>query len=91
MEVINNVQQNRFEFHIDRRIAKIIYEIKNDKYYLVSTQVPKELSGQGIGSKLIKETLEQIENMGFKVVANCPFIQAWFKRHPEKAYLQADS
>ncbi|MEZ5147009.1 MAG: hypothetical protein R2759_07990 [Bacteroidales bacterium] len=44
MEVINNVQQNRFEFHIDRRIAKIIYEIKNDKYYLVSTQVPKELS-----------------------------------------------
>ena len=87
MEVINNVHQNRFEFQIEGRIAKIIYEIKNDKYYLVSTQVPKELSGQGIGSKLIKESLVQIEKMGFKVVAICPFIQAWFKKHPEKDYL----
>lgn len=91
MEVINIKQPNRFELQVKDKIAKVEYEIKNDKYYLVSTQVPKEFSGQGIGSKLIKESLEQIENMGFKVVAICPFIKAWFKRHPEKAYLQADS
>ncbi|MCB2220777.1 MAG: N-acetyltransferase [Bacteroidetes bacterium] len=90
MEIVHNKQENRFEIQIESRIAKIEYAIKNDKIYLVSTQVPEAFKGQGVGSKLVRETLSMIEKMEMKIVPVCSFIQAWFKRHPEKAYLLAD-
>lgn len=83
MDVTNNETQKQFELKVDGHIAKIEYSIWNNKIYLNSTQVPEELSGQGIGSKLVKQSLDLIQDMDLKVVPICSFIQAWFKRHPE--------
>jgi uncharacterized protein len=89
MEVINNRDKNQFELQIEGHQAIIEYKIKKDKIYLISTQVPDALSGQGIGKKLVTGTIDQIETMNLKVVPVCSFIQAWFKRNPDKNNLLA--
>ena len=89
MNVVNNKIKKQFELIVKGHIARIVYEIKNDTIFLVSTQVPDELSGQGIGSKLVNQSLELIKDMNLKVVPVCPFIKTWFNRHPEKENLLA--
>jgi predicted GNAT family acetyltransferase len=89
MEIKQNKDLLQFQLNVEDHTAYIVYEIKNDKIFLTSTQVPDELSGRGIGSKLVQGTLEQIEKMKLKVVPVCPFIEGWFKRHPEKEHLLA--
>jgi predicted GNAT family acetyltransferase len=65
----------------------IEYEPQGDKLLLLSTQVPPEISGQGVGSELIKQSFELIENMDLKVVPVCSFIQNWLRKNPDKKHL----
>jgi hypothetical protein len=44
----------------------------------------------GVGSRLAKGALDDVRRRGLKVVARCPFIAAWLKRHPDYADLLAD-
>lgn len=90
MNTINNKDLGQFELHVNDHLARITYEVKGKKIYLFSTKVPESLSGQGIGSKLLRESLELIEEMNLKVVPICNFVQGWFMKHPEKRYLLAD-
>lgn len=90
MNTINNKDTGQFELHVNDHVARIIYEVKGKKIYLFSTQVPESLSGQGVGSKLLRESLELIEEMNLKVVPVCSFVQGWFMKHPEKRNLLAD-
>ena len=90
MDTINNKDLGQFELRLDDHLARIIYEIKGKKIYLFSTQVPESLSGRGVGSKLLKESLVLIEQMNLKVVPVCTFVQGWFMKHPEKRSLLAD-
>ena len=81
--LIDNAEAGQYEFHIDGLIAKIEYKKKDDKIYLVHTEVPKELGGRGIASALAKQVLEDIEKNGFVLVPRCPFVVSYIKRHPE--------
>jgi predicted GNAT family acetyltransferase len=89
MKVINNTDKGQFELHVQGEKARIIYEIKGKKIYLFSTQVPDSLAGRGIGSTLLKGSLEIIQEKNLKVVPKCSFIQGWFLKHPEKRHLLA--
>ena len=41
------------------------------------------MSGQGIGSALVRSVLEDVRRRGLKVVPNCTFVQKYLQRHPE--------
>ncbi len=45
------------------------------------TEVPPELGGKGIGSKLIKGALDQVRAEGLKVIAQCPFVKAFIEKN----------
>jgi len=51
--------------------------------------VPRVLEGRGIGSKLVRATLDQVRSEGLKVVPRCSFVRAYMERHPEYADLLA--
>ena len=53
----------------------------------VHTEVPPELGGKGIGSKLVKGALDQVRAEGLKVIARCPFVKAYIDKHAEFADL----
>ena len=82
-EVRNNTAENRFELDVDGRTALAFYRVEPGVITFVHTQVPQELAGGGVGSRLVRGALEQVRALGLKVVAKCPFVAAYMGKHPE--------
>lgn len=84
--VIDNPGENRFELSIDGgdgAIAAVYYRMDEGRFVLIHTEVPHQFSGQGIGSKLAGGVLDAIRARGAKTVLRCPFMAAYYARHPE--------
>lgn len=88
-DVVNNATAHRFELEVDGHVAAAYYELKPGVITFTHTEVPKELGGKGVGSKLVKGALEQVRRDGLKVVPDCPFVNAYIEKHPEQADLLA--
>jgi predicted GNAT family acetyltransferase len=39
--------------------------------------------GKGVGSSLVRGTLDQLREDHLTVVATCPFVKRWFERHED--------
>jgi len=85
--ISNNAAQHRFELEVDGHVAAAYYERSGDVITFEHTEVPSELGGKGIGSKLVKGALDQVRAEGLKVVAQCPFVKGWIGKHPDYAGL----
>jgi predicted GNAT family acetyltransferase len=81
--VHNNPAHKRYELEVEGHLAATYYELSGSVITFVHTEVPKELGGKGIGSKLIKGALDQVHAAGLKVVAQCEFVKAYIGKHPE--------
>lgn len=83
-KLYNNEEDHRYEFHIEEYIPAISYiKTANNAVYLTHTEVPEELEGQGIGSRLVEETLKDIEANDCEVVPMCSFVASYIRRHPQ--------
>lgn len=91
-EVSLNTDKNRFELQLDDAIAVIEFDkIEPNILDLTHTEVPSELSGKGIGSKLVKGALQYIKENNLKLIPSCPFIQKYISNHDEWSDLVAKS
>jgi uncharacterized protein len=86
-EIVNNKAQHRYELEVDGHLAATYYELAHGVITFVHTEVPPELGGKGVGSKLIKGALDQVRADGLKVIAQCPFVKAYIDKHPDYADL----
>ncbi len=83
-EVKDNQAASRFEMRSVGAIAFIEYErTGGGRIALLHTGVPEALSGQGVGSKLVRGALDAVRAKGLKVVPRCEFVAAYVERHPE--------
>jgi predicted GNAT family acetyltransferase len=82
-EVRNNTRLHRYELETDGHIAAAWYKLTPGGITFTHTEVPKELAGRGIGTKLARGALDAVHRDGLKVVANCPFIAAYMAKHRE--------
>lgn len=89
--VEDNPVEHRFELSIDdtHEVAAAYYRVDGDRIVLTHTIVPERFSGQGLGSKLARGTFEAIRASGRKAVLLCPFMAAYYARHPEYADIVA--
>ncbi|GGM14394.1 GNAT family N-acetyltransferase [Dactylosporangium sucinum] len=89
--VVDNADQHRYEIHVDGALAGAAYyrlhpeEGAPTRVVFTHTEVEKEFEGKGIGSKLAAGALTLANDAGLKIVAQCPFIVAYLKKHPELA------
>jgi predicted GNAT family acetyltransferase len=81
--VVNNPERKRYELAVDGHIAATYYEKADGVVTFVHTEVPPELGGKGIGSKLIRGALDQVRAEGLKVIAQCPFVKAFIEKHED--------
>jgi predicted GNAT family acetyltransferase len=81
-EIVNNRSQHRYELAVDGHIAATYYAIADGVITFIHTEVPPELGGKDIGSKLIKGALDQVRADGLKVIAQCPFVKAFIEKNP---------
>ena len=85
--VNDNSGKHRFELEIDGHLAAAYYERSGDVITFEHTEVPSELGGKGVGSRLIRGALDQVRANRLKVVAQCPFVKAWIGKNPAYADL----
>jgi predicted GNAT family acetyltransferase len=83
IELINNEAVHNFELFVNGHRAFIDYKTKDNKIYLIHTEVPAELKGMGVAEALVEKTFNYIEQHQLKMVPLCSYIQIFLKRHPE--------
>ena len=81
--VRNNPALHRFELEVDGQIAASYYQLSPGVITFTHTEVPKELEGHGIGSRLVRGALGEVRGRRLKVVAKCPFVSGYMAKHPE--------
>ena len=84
LEVIHLQERNRFEIHIDGKIAELDYKFREGVISFTHTGVPRELEGRGIGSQIVRAGLDHAREKGYKVVPLCSFVDAYIRRHSDE-------
>ncbi len=84
VDVIDNPERSRFELAVDGEMAVLVYERTPGALRLVHTEVPKAWRGRGLGERLGKAPLERGRADGLRIVAICPFVRAYLRKHPEE-------
>jgi predicted GNAT family acetyltransferase len=81
VQVTRNEAEEQFEATAGGGKGVLTYAEKDGKLYMLHTQVPEELEGQGIGGALVRTAADYARENGEKVVPFCPFARAWLQRH----------
>jgi predicted GNAT family acetyltransferase len=86
LRIVDNPAELRYELYVDDELAgEIRYRRLPGALALVHTEVdPKR---HGLGSELVKGSLDDMRARGLRVVPVCPFVIAYIRRHPEYADL----
>lgn len=91
VEVRDNPERSRYEARLGDAVAGFAaYRLRGEPTDIVvftHTEVDPAYEGQGVGSALARAALEDVRARRLGVVAMCPFISAYIRRHPEYADL----
>lgn len=83
-QIIHNSDMQRFELVVEGSMAVLSYEPHAEKMWIFNhTYVPDQLKGQGIGSELLQYALVYCRDNQIKVVPECSFVSAYFRRYPQ--------
>jgi len=77
-------EEKRFAIVVDGTVAGFVaYEQRGEALALLHTEVDSSYEGQGLGSKLVAGTLNQLRDRGTPVLPFCSFVRSYLKRHQE--------
>lgn len=82
-QINDNVEMHRFEMPVGDELAVSYYSTEGNRTTLLHTEVPPQLSGQGVGSQLAQGVFEILRKKGHRVIAKCPFMAKYAAKHPE--------
>lgn len=89
--VEDNPAQRRFEILVDDSLAGVMnYELRGETVVVTHTEVDEHFRDAGVGTTLVRGSLDQIRARGNRVVPRCPFVAAFIDRNPEYRDLLAD-
>jgi len=89
--VFDNPESHRYEAVLDGTVVGISqYSLTDDVITFLHTEVDPSAEGKGIGSRLAAGALDDVRRRGLRVVARCPFIAAYIRRHVDYADLLAE-
>jgi uncharacterized protein len=85
VSVRDNPGNSRFEVYVDGRLAGFsAYEVSDGVITFTHSEVDDAYEGQGVGSTLVRSSLDQVRARGgLRVRPRCPFVRAWIDRHPD--------
>jgi hypothetical protein len=82
--VVDNPRESRFELDVDGFKALACYRpAGGDRIVLTHTEVPEQLAGRGVGSKLARGVFETLRDTHRKAALECSFMAAYAAKHPE--------
>jgi predicted GNAT family acetyltransferase len=88
LSISDNPPEHRYEARIGQDVIGFMdYHLKPGLITLMHTEVDRAAEGKGVGSQLAAAALEDIRSRGLSILALCPFVRAYIRRHPEYADL----
>jgi predicted GNAT family acetyltransferase len=83
MSIVDSTARSRFEYHVEGRVAFVNYRRANGVVALTHAEVPPELEGRGVGSRMVRCVLDLVREHGEKVIPACSFVAAFIRRNPD--------
>lgn len=81
--VTDSPEHRRWEARVDGALAGVaVYRRDGGVITFVHTEVEPTFEGRGIGGALARTSLDAARAQGLRVVASCPFYEAWIDKHP---------
>jgi predicted GNAT family acetyltransferase len=72
-------------------IGRLTWQARGDARIADHTLVPPEIGGRGVAAALVEALVADAREQGFKIVPQCSYVEAQFRRHPEWSDLLADA
>ena len=85
MVVRDNPESGRFEAYVDGKLAGFsAYTLADGGIMFMHTEVDDAFEGQGVGSAMVRQMLDQIRgDGGLRVTRPAPSSRAWIRQHPD--------
>lgn len=64
-------------------IGRLTWVRRGDVLTAQHALVPPEIGGRGIAAKLVEALIADAREQGWKIVPECSYVAAAFRRHPE--------
>lgn len=85
MVVQHDAEGRRFFATLADGEAELFYGyFADDILDLQHTEVPSSAQGQGVGDALVRAALAFAQEQDLRVIATCPYVQRWLRKHPEE-------
>jgi predicted GNAT family acetyltransferase len=81
--VIDNRDASRFELTVDGHTGVLVYKRTPSSLVLVHTEVSPAIRGRHFGDTLVKAAIDAAHAEGLRIVAVCPFVKAYLRKHPQ--------
>lgn len=81
-KVRHDEKQQRYLLEIDgKALGFAAYREDNGRLVFTHTEVDPSLEGQGMGSVLIRQSLDDARRRGKRIVPVCGFVAAYIEKH----------
>jgi uncharacterized protein len=81
--------RSRYEARLGDALAGFLeYTTTPQMLVVTHTEVDPAFEGRGVGSALARYALDDVRCRGLRVLAVCPFVLEWLRRHPKYADLE---
>ena len=85
MKVAHQIGRNRFLIRLPGGEGELLYSIAGPELLdLYHAEVAPRLRGRGIAGALVQAACDYARARGARLIPSCPYVAAWFLRHPEQ-------
>lgn len=83
-QINHNTEDQEFTTEVEGHSGELAYSLPtNDVIDFSHTYVDEAIRGQGVADELIKAGLNYAQENDLKVIASCPAVSAYIRRHHE--------
>ncbi|MDB4949536.1 MAG: acetyltransferase [Gemmatimonadetes bacterium] len=79
--VVLNEPEERWQIERDGQVAFLAYMRHDDLLYLVHTEVPPEMKGGSLASRMVRTAMDFARDHALTVIPFCPFARSYLERH----------
>lgn len=79
--------QRTFVMPVDGQNCVLEYDLDDSVMTITHTRVPDALGGRGLAGEITRHALEHASANQWRVIAQCSYVAAYIKRHPEYSSL----
>jgi uncharacterized protein len=91
-EIAYDEAARRWEARVDGELAALADVIPTDELVAFThTEVLPAFEGKGVAGALVRQALDEVRASGRAVLAVCPYVDGWMRRHPDYEELRYQS